>query len=233
MIRVALGAAALFASSAAAAPQQVGLHPALDRLAREQRFSGAIVVRDSGGVRFARGYGMADPFTGRPFTPDTPVDSGSLAKPVTAAAVLILAQEGRLDLDSPVRRYLPAYPHPATTVRHLLAHSAGLAMDETEGGITGKTNEALLAETRARKPLFEPGSGFRYCNLCLVALAILIERVSGSHYLDFARSRVQLSPGVRLRPRRLSDWAGRAIGYGRTADGKLERADSYEDERFY
>lgn len=233
MIRAALAALALVSGAAAGAREPRGLHSALERLASDGRFSGAVVVRGTEGVRFARGYGLADPFKGRAFTPDTPVDSASLAKPVTSAAVLLLARDGKLDLDAPVRRYLPEYPQARTTARDLLAHSAGLSADESETAIVGKTNEALLAGAALRPTLFEPGTAFTYCNLCSVALAMLIERVSGSHYLDFARSRLKLPSAVALRPARLADWAGRAIGYRRTADGKLERADSYEDERFY
>jgi CubicO group peptidase (beta-lactamase class C family) len=235
LIRAAIAAAALLTSVSVAAQEPPGLHRSLEQLTREHRFSGAVVVRSQNSVRFARGYGPADPFTGRRFTPETPVDSGSLAKPVTAAAILMLARDRKLELDAPVRRYLPEFPHASTTIRHLLAHSAGLAMDESEGAIVGKSNEVLLAEARDRRlpPLFESGTGFNYCNLCTIALAILVERLSGSHYLDFARSRLRLPSGITLRPRRLADWTGRAIGYRRTTDGQFERADSYEDERFY
>lgn len=235
MIRFALAALALVAGAAAGAREPAGLHATLSELSRQGKFSGAVVVRGPQGIRFARGYGQADPFTGELFTPDTPVDSASLAKPVTAAAVLLLARELKFELNEPVRRYLPEYPHASATVGHLLAHSAGLAIDESESSIVGKSNGALLAQVRDGRlpPLFEPGSGFAYCNLCSITLAILIERVSGSHYLDFVRSRVRLPSGVTLRPRRLADWTGRGIGYRRTADGKFERADSYEDERFY
>lgn len=237
MIRIALAVAAapLSTSEAVAAREPAGLHRSLQQLTRDGRFSGAVVVRGAEGVRFARGYGMADPFAGRRFTPDTQIDSGSLAKPVTAAAVLLLVREGKIGLDEPVRRYLPEYPHASTTVRHLLAHSAGLPLDGSEAAITGKSNEALIAEVRERRlpPLFNPGTGFDYCNLCSITLAILIERVSGLHYLDFVHHRLRLPPAVALRPRRLDEWVGRGIGYRRTADGRVERADSYEDERFY
>lgn len=234
MIRLLTASLALVASATAYAREPAGLHQALDQLTREGRFSGAVVVRGPEGVRFARGYGLADPFTGRTFTPYTPVDSGSLAKPVTATAVLLLARDGKLDLDEPVRKYLPEYPYPGTTVRHLLAHSAGIPGSAIET-ITGKTNEAFLTEISERRlaPLFPPGSGFSYCNFCYTSLAILIERVSGQHYLDFVRKRALLPAEVTIRPRRLSDWAGRAIGYRRTAGGKVQRADSYEDEAFY
>jgi CubicO group peptidase (beta-lactamase class C family) len=209
------------------------LHQALNDLARQGQFSGAVVVRGLEGVRFARGYGAADPFTGRAFTPDTRVDSGSIAKPVTAAAVLLLAREGKVDLEAPVRRYLAEYPHTETTVRHLLAHSAGLTQEESPEGLAGKTNAALLLEAQGRPPLFQPGTAFTYCNLCYSTLALLIERVSGAHYLEFVQRRALLPAGVRLRPPRLADWKGRGIGHRRTTDGKLERFDSWEGEAFY
>ena len=219
------------AAGGAAVPR--GLHAALESLARDGSFSGAVVIHDEAGVRFARGYGPAEPFTGRLFTPDTPVDSGSLAKPITATAVLLLASEGRLDLDAPVRRYLPEFPHAPTTVRHLLAHSAGLPFEDSPEELAGKTNAALLAEVQGRAPLFRPGSAFNYCNLCYTTLAMLIERVGGENYLDFVQRWALLPSGVALRPARLVEWSGRAIGYRRTAEDGIERFDSWEGEAFY
>lgn len=230
-IQLVAAAAAALASGAASAAS-LKLPRALEQLAREGKFSGAVVIRGAEGVSFARGYGLADPFSGRRFTPDTPVDSASLAKPVTAAGVLLLARDGKIDLDAPVRRYLPEYPHASTTVRHLLAHSAGLPFDDSPEALVGKTNAALLADVSG-EPQFQPGSAFIYCNLCYVTLALLIERVSGIHYLDFARKRLALPSAVTLRPRSLADWKGRAIGYRRTSAGNLERFDSWEGEAFY
>lgn len=228
-----LAAVALTVSVTAGATEPPGLHPALEALTRNGEFSGAIVIRDSAGIRFARGYGPADPFSGSAFTPDTLVDSGSMAKPVTAAAVLLLASEGKVEIDAPVRRYVAEFPHASTTVRHLLTHSAGLPLEESPEALAGKTNAALLAEVEGRAPLFPPGSAFTYCNLCYTTLALLIERVSGEHYLDFVHRRVLLPRHVTLRPARLTEWNGRAIGYQRTADGNFERFDSWEGEVFY
>lgn len=232
MIGPALVAAAMLAGTPAAS-EPAGLHSALSRLEREGRFSGAVVVRGRHGIQFARGYGMADPFAGRRFTTDTPVDSASLAKPVTAAAVLLLARDRKLDLDSQVRRYVPEYPHAATTVRHLLSHSAGLDGDEAEQAIVGKTNAQLLAQFRGREPAFAPGSAFAYCLFCYTTLALLVERVSGQHYLSFARDRLALPAGVTIRAARLAEWSGRAIGYRHAAGGTAQRYDSWEGELFY
>ena len=223
--------AAAMAAASAAATEPAGLHQSLDSLTREGKFSGAVVVRGPEGVRFARGYGLADPFAGRPFTPETSVDSASLAKPVTAAAVLQLARDGKIDLDAPVRRYLPEYPHAPTTVRHLLSHSAGLTLKESVEDLANMNNAALLAD--AGDPLFPSGTAFTYCNLCSITLALLIERVTGEHYLTVAKELVALPEGVNLRPQRLADWPGRAIGYRRKPEGTIERFDSWDGELLY
>ena len=228
-------AAMTIAAPADAVVEPAGLHQALSQLTRAGKFSGAVVIRGDEGVRFARGYGFADPFLGRRYTPDTPSDSGSAPKPMTAAAVLMLASEGKVDLDSPVSRYVSEYPHAATTVRQLLAHSAGLAIKESTETLAGKSNSALLIASgmSSPRPSFPPGSAFEYCNLCTVALAILIERVTGRHYLDVLRERLRVPRQATIRPQRLADWKGRAIGYRRGRDGKLERFDSWDGEAFY
>lgn len=223
--------AATAVGAAAGAQEPAGLHTTLDRLAQEGKFSGAVVIRGPEGIRFARGYGLADPFEGRAFTPDTPADSGSLAKPVTSAAVLILAREGNIELDAPVQRYLPEYPHSTTTVLHLLSHSAGLELKESADGLANKDNATLLADSG--DPLFLPGSAFTYCNLCSITLALLIERITGKHYLQFVKERVAVPQAVTLRPQRLADWTGRAIGYRRKPNGSIERFDSWEGELLY
>ena len=223
------------ASATEASRDVTTLHSALEQLTREGKFSGAVVVYGAEGVRFAHGYGLADPFSQRRFTPETPVDSASLAKPVTAAAVLSLAKEGKIDLDKPVRHYLRGYPHEATTVRHLLAHAAGLPPEEDLEPLADKTNERIINEIAARHlpPTFTPGTAFNYCNFCYTTLALLIERVSGTSYLALVQKRLALPAGVTIRPLHLADWPDRAIGYRRTSEGKIERADSYESEAFY
>jgi CubicO group peptidase (beta-lactamase class C family) len=222
----------------ARADEPPGLHAALVELERRGQFSGAVVVRGPKGVRFARGYGLADPSTGRRFTPDTPVDGASLAKPLVASAVLLLRRDRKIDLDRPVRTYLPDFPHERTTVRHLLAHSAGLPDYDAFEPVAGKSNLALLRELRVRRtpPAFVPGSGFAYCNICYDTLALLVERVSGTDLATFLHSAILRPVGahsVVVRPMRLSQWTGRGIGYRRNAHGQAETNDSIEGEAFF
>jgi CubicO group peptidase (beta-lactamase class C family) len=226
---------ALFAAPAAADRKMASLDDTLERLSRSGSFSGAVVIRQGDTVEFAKGYGSADPFSQRSFEPSTRVDSGSLAKPMTAAAILWLARERRVNLDAPVVRYVAEFPHGATTVRQLLAHSAGLPdLDQLEP-LAHKTNADMLREIGGRSlpPAFPPGSAFSYCNSCYNSLALLIERVTGQPYLRFLQATIGLPSSAALRPSALTEWAGRAIGFRRDRNGEAERADSSEGETFY
>src|SRR6185437_1273163 len=96
----------------------------LDTLARAHRVPGAQLVVDTGSEIVAVHTGTADVATGTPFTADTAVPLGSLTKPCTAALVLLLADDGDLDLDDPVAEYLPELRDvPEVTIRQLLSHT--------------------------------------------------------------------------------------------------------------
>lgn len=220
--------------------------PAADRyledLAARGLFQGAVVLGREGRVTYARGFGFANAERGQPFTPDTPNDGGSIAKTFTAAAVLRLAQEGRIDLDSPVQRYLPEYPHAQARVRHLLAHGAGLPdydwFDRFTGppAVRGNADQLALLRAHAVAPAFVPGSAFAYDNAAYDAAALLVERVSGMPYFDFLKQAFLGPLGMEkafLRPARLADFPGvRTIGYRRAGrDAPLH--DAFEGEAFH
>jgi len=211
-------------------------------LVAAHEFSGAIVLMRRGQTVYRRGFGMANHAAGVPFTPDTPSDGGSLAKTFTAAGVWWLAEEGRIELDAPVTRYIPEYPHAQTTVRHLIAHSNGLppeydffdpffAKDEV------RTTTALLRvlALHASKPSFSPGSRFEYSGLGFDVAALVIERVTGQSYEAFVKDRYFRPLGMQsslARPARLADWPGvRTMGY-RWHDGVWTEYDVFDMEAF-
>lgn len=230
---------ALIAAPATAATAR--LDAALAALAGRGRFDGAVAILRSGEPVFARGYGLAD-LAPLAFAADTIVETGSIAKPITAAAVLLLARRGQVDLDAPVQRHVAEFPYAGTTVRHLLTHSAGLpdygAFDaELNSGRVIRTTDLLgFVRTRAAEPAFPPGSGFSYCNICYDTLALLVERVSGQDYERFVLDNLLQPAGVRdafLRPARFADWPGRRIrGYRRSAGGIVPN-DTFDNEGFH
>lgn len=210
-------------------------------LAARGLFQGAFVVLDDS--RTCSGaHGFADFELAVSFTPTTPSDAGSIAKTMTAAALLQLAADGKLALDDPVRRHLPQYPHAGTRVRHLLAHSAGLPdydwFDTLFGRGTLRTN-AMQLEAVARQgvePRHAPGSRFSYDNAAYDAAALVIERVASKPYAEVLRHSFFEPLGMRdafVRPARLADFtAVRTRGY-RAATHGLALRDALEGEAFH
>ena len=233
--------------SADAQPSQERIRAAADSLLTGLHargwFNGAVVLGREKEL-YAGGFGPANVQAGVAFTPDTPADGASVAKTFTAATVFMLVEDGRLDLDAPVRRYLPEYPHAQTRVRHLLTHSAGLPeadydfFNDLIPPARIRTTTLLLAILREQgfRPAFEPGTRFRYSNLGFDVAALLVERISGKPWERFLRERVFGPLGMRsafLRAARLANWPGvRTLSYRHAADSLIVN-DVFDHEGFY
>jgi CubicO group peptidase (beta-lactamase class C family) len=210
-------------------------------LVRQRGFQGAVVLGRNGRVEYAAGFGFADRERRVRFTPDTPTDGGSLAKPFTTAALLSLVGEGRLSMETPVREVLPEYPHPATRIRHLLSHSAGLPgyewLDTRVPRDEPRTNASHLALVARDSvpPAFPPGSAYTYDNVAYDVAAMVIERIEGAPYAEIMARRFfgPLTLEAFVRPARFANWPGtRTRGYRRTAGG-WELHDAYDLEGFH
>ncbi len=211
-------------------------------LVEANEFRGAVVISRRGKTLYQRGFGMANQAAQRRFTPNTPADGGSLAKTFTAAGVWMLAEEGLVDLDAPVTRYVSEFPHAQTTLRHLLTHSNGLPPDyeffdpyfSAEQVRTTRGLLRVVAE-HAPRPRFEPASRFEYSNLGFDVAALVIERVTGQTYEAFLRQRFFAPLGMAdafARPARLRDWQGvRTLGY-RWREGSWKLFDVFDMEAF-
>jgi CubicO group peptidase (beta-lactamase class C family) len=160
----------------------------------------AVGVSRDGKVLLTRGYGMADLETGTPITPETIFESGSVAKQFTATAVVLLALDGKLDLDDPARKYfpeLPDYGRPLT-IRHLLTHTSGLrewsALVAAAGwprGSRAHDQATLLDLVFRQKALNYPvGDYYSYTNSGYALAMALVERVSGKSFQEFSRERI-------------------------------------------
>jgi CubicO group peptidase (beta-lactamase class C family) len=226
---------------AGAGEAQPELENLLTSLSAEGRFSGAVVLRSEGRESYAGGFGWADQSASRPFTTDTASDGASIAKPMTAAAILRLAESGRIDLDAPVIQHVPVFPYPQTTLRQLLAHSAGLPDYDSfqallESGKPVLTSD-VLRETAVRfpYPAFPPGSKFEYCNLCYDTLGLVLEDVHRRSYGEIIRTEILGPAGATsafARPARLADWPiPRTIGYANAGPGAA-RNDQLDNEGF-
>lgn len=160
----------------------------------------AVGVAVDGKTALARAYGMADLERGVTNTPDTIFEAGSVSKQFTAAAVLILAQEGRLSLDEPARLYLPELPDYGVplTLRHMLTHTSGLRDWGSVAAIGGwprttraYTHDHVLEIVSKQTALnFTPGTKWSYSNTGFNLAAIVVSRVSGMSFAEFTRRRL-------------------------------------------
>ena len=148
------------------------------------------IVRD-GRVVMERGWGTGGGKHPRAATAATPYQIASVSKQFTAAAVLRLAEQGRVKLDDPVTAYVEGLPpaYDGVTLERLLNHTAGVPnfTDFFRQFRRPVTPGQLVDSLAARRLLFEPGTGFRYTNSGYYLLGLVIERVTGQAYPDYLR----------------------------------------------
>src|SRR5215210_5332635 len=156
---------------------------------REQRIPGAsVVVLRGERVILSRGYGYANVELKVPASDSTIYQSGSVGKQFTAAAVVMLAEQGRFTLDDRITRWLPegAGVWDSITVRHLLTHTAGVAeyTDSTFDYRKDYTEDQLVRFAASRRLDFAPGERWSYSNTGYLLLGALMRRVTGRFYGD-------------------------------------------------
>jgi CubicO group peptidase (beta-lactamase class C family) len=145
-------------------------------------------------------YGMADLEHDIAIAPDTIFEAGSVSKQFTAAAVLLLARDGKLKLDDPVRKYIPELPDYGAplTIRHMLTHTAGLRDWGSLAAIAGwprgsrvHTHAHVLDIVSRQQSLnFPSGTRWSYSNSGYNLAAILVARVSGMSFAEFTKTRI-------------------------------------------
>ena len=161
----------------------------------------AVAVMKDGRIVFEHGYGMADLDHNVPITTGTVFNVGSIAKQFTGAAILMLAQDGKLSLDDPIRKYLPELPDfgAPITIRQMLAHTSGLRDYEILLHFDGwrldspdlLTNDDIFYILSREKELnFPPGTDYAYSNTNYMLLAQVVSRLSGQSFPDFAMARL-------------------------------------------
>jgi CubicO group peptidase (beta-lactamase class C family) len=192
----------------------------------------SVGVSSRGRIVLEHAYGAADLEHDARNQADTIFEAGSVSKQFTAAAVLLLAREGKLSLDDPARKYvpeLPDYGHPLL-VRHLLQHTSGLRDWGEIEGIAGwpRTSRVythahvLDIVGRQRSLNFEPGTNWSYSNTGYNLAAVIVSRVSGKPFAEFTRERIFAPLGM-TRTSWRDDFRrivkGRAVAYADAGHG--------------
>ncbi|MFY0535399.1 serine hydrolase domain-containing protein [Nannocystis pusilla] len=167
-------------------------------------FHGVVGVVKDGELVLSRGYGRADLGRESPIDADTKFKIGSLTQTFTAVAVLQLRDRGLVDLDAPVRKYIPDYPAIGSriTVRQLLTHTSGIP-SYTDAAVfsVGHARAVAAADVRALfqdLPLeFVPGTDFDLSNSGYFLLGQLVEQVAREPFADYLRANVLAPAGMK------------------------------------
>lgn len=224
----ALGLALLVASPAhgLAAPDLAAIDAALAQGLASGSPGMVVGVSSDDEVSVVRAYGSADLESERPVRPDTVFQIASLTKQFTAAAVLLMVEDGRLSLDDRLSRFVPELPQAGeVTIRQLLVQTSGLpdyAEDPAGEPLksVAKTPAEMVAWIASLKPRFHfpPGSSWRYSNSNYALLGLVVERASGAPLAETFRTRLFAPAGMTQTA--FDDPAqvipGRARGYRKT-----------------
>lgn len=193
------GAPSTAIDTAASPALSARLQALVDSLAADQEIPGVLLAVVGPGFTWQGSAGVNDVDEGTPLAPDASVRIASNTKTYTAAAVLRLMEDGRLELDDPIARYLPAevveilrsdgYNSEAITLRHLLTHTGGLV----DHGSTPEYLEAILADPGRHwtpadqvrgavdwgEPLGPPGRAYSYSDTGYVLLGVIVTELTG------------------------------------------------------
>jgi D-alanyl-D-alanine carboxypeptidase len=193
-----------------AAPAWTG---AVDLHARENGFSGTILVAKGNRTAYLKSFGLADRAFSVPARIDSRYRVASITKLFTATLILKLAEEGKLDLTAPISRYLPLYPGEGAdrvTIHQLLNHTSGIAQFDRIASLEQALTEGVPQYQRPQTPesllkyccsgplAHPPGTVFDYNNADYVVLGRIIEAVTGNSYARELEGRI-------LRPLRLAN----------------------------
>lgn len=170
----------------------------LENLMAQSNINGVVLLKQAGCSAVMAARGWADRNLQKPLHVDSVFELASLAKPITAVAVIQLAEKGVLNLEDDLSKWLPNFPYAHIQIIHLLQHTSGLPeymqllaehAAEWKGTISNHTVLDLLIQN---KPdiYFEPGESWAYTNTNYVLLALLVEKATGRSFADYLQEAI-------------------------------------------
>ena len=159
----------------------------------------SIALVDDQTIVWSKGYGFTDVERKTPATADTVYRVGSVSKLFTDVAIMQLVEEGKIDLDAPIRTYLPSFAPKSSftgasiTLRQMMAHRSGLARETPIGNYfdpTPPSLEATVASLNGTDLIYRPGTKIKYSNAAIAAVGLALEKVAGKPFAEVVASRV-------------------------------------------
>lgn len=167
-----------------------------DELAKTGVPSASVAIVKDGQIAYLRAYGNARLGPDAPATPEMRYSIGSVSKQFTAAAILLLQEQGKLSLDDKVSKFIPGLTRgDEVTIRQLLSHTSGYQdywpQDYVMPMMLQPVDAQKILDTWARKPLdFDPGTKWQYSNTNYVIAGLIVEKVSGEPLLQFLQQEI-------------------------------------------
>lgn len=200
----------------------------IERMLSDERIAGCeVAITDRKGIIWSRGFGVANAdLPDVALTVDTVFRAASITKVITGILVMRLVEDGKIDLDIPVREYLPWFTikdenaAAVITMRHLLSHRSGLPGEYTPDG--PHDEGALEASLREGLPtlelLYSPGDGYTYSNWGIRLASLVVEKICGERYSSLARKYVLDPLGMEHSTYFLSDVSLDSISWPHVVD---------------
>lgn len=162
-------------------------------ISQKKGFNGNVLVGLSGTVIYKNAFGYSDLRTKEPLNLKSVFQIASVSKQFTAAAVMLLHEQGKIDYSDSVQKFIPEFPYRGITIKQLLAHRSGLPnYMYFSGKYWSKKKEPLTNEDVLQqmvkyrpKPEFLPDRKYKYSNTGYAMLALIVERVSGMPFYEF------------------------------------------------
>jgi CubicO group peptidase (beta-lactamase class C family) len=159
-------------------------------------YSGILLVADKGVPVYHKAFGFKNFETREPLSTSHIVEVASVSKQFTAMTIMTLFEEGKLNFDDPLNKYIPDLPYPGITIRHLLNHTSGLpdyqeVMDKywDKTKVAGNADNIAFLIQYHPAARFAPGEKYEYSNTGYMLLASVFEKISGEDFIEFCRKR--------------------------------------------
>jgi len=173
--------------------QQIeNINSTLTKLHEQAMFNGVVLIAQDGKALYKKAFGIANIQTQESLTPNSSFNLASVSKQFVAMMTMILKEQGKLQFDDKVKKYLPNFPYDKITIRQLLTHTSGLPeyfdlATQYTNTLDTLNNEKLIKLLTDLKPEleFESGSEWEYCNTGYALLASIIEKASSMKIEDF------------------------------------------------
>lgn len=237
-----LVAAAVIHAQPASDRYKQQLEPQLQQMVREQNIPGlALGVIENGRLAYAGGFGVMKIGEPQPITPETLFHMASITKPFVATSVMQLWEQGKVDLDAPVTRYVPYFRlhdsrYSQITVRQMLSHISGMPDVEDYGWDQPEYDDGALERyvrsLGGQDLRWDPGTKFAYSNMAFEVLGDLVAKVSGVSFEDYVDAHILKPLGMRTSTLLVkeADPAKLAAGHHRV-DGSLRVVKNYPYNR--